>query len=177
MKLSDKWNLVTMIPFFFFLFFINNTLLFYSLLFLTLIGMVHHYYVDSYLFLILDCMSVVIVFTVLTFLLHLTDDVKKMLLVLEFSVFFLFLFSFIFSLRLSNRVLLFLVSLVWFPVVFLSLDFLSVFSVCLIFFSIFLYLWSLFVSHRVTWGVFHILSAVSAFFVLRDLHLLTFSQK
>lgn len=173
----NQWNIITMIPFFFILFFINNTPLFISILSFTVIGILHHYFNNSYSLLILDCISIVSVFTVLTFLLHFHPIIKNMLLFLEFTILFLFLSFLVFSFRVSERSLLFFVSLIWFPVILFSLDMLSFRTIFLIVVSIFLYVWSICFSHKITWGVFHILCALTTFFVLYDLKFLSFRMK
>jgi hypothetical protein len=169
------WNCCTMIPFIFLLFFINNSLLFYAFCYLIIIGLLHHSYIHSFIFLMLDYLSIITIFTVLTIIIDFDKNTKDLLFLLEFSIFSIFLFFLLFHIKISEKVLFNLISIVWIPVIFFSLNLLSLHSKIFIFISICFYLWSIFVSDSVCWGFFHIFSMISCWFVLYDLKLLNLS--
>ena len=174
----NLWDVITMIPIFLCAFIVNNSLLSYGFIFMGIVGFIHHLFINTYRFLILDTISISIIGIIFTIISNIPQYIKDIIYYLEFSVFIFLLFCFITNTKYSNRVLLIIVSIIWLPLVIFSIKYISHASGFIGLITIFLYTSSVTLCGennmfiRFSWPLMHVICAILAFFILYELDLL-----
>jgi hypothetical protein len=174
----NYWDVITMIPFFLCAFIVKNELLSYGLIFMGIVGFIHHIFINTYRFLILDIISISIFGIIFTIISKIPQYIKDILYYLEISVFIFLLFCFTTNIKYSNRALLIIVSIIWLPLVIFSIKFISHASGFIGLITLFLYMSSVTLcgeNHkfiRISWPFIHITFAVCIFLIFYELDLL-----
>ena len=173
----NYWDVITMIPIFLCAFIVNNVWLSYSFLLIGIVGFLHHLFIDSYRFLLLDSISISILGVVFTFLSKFPEYIKDFIYVLQYFVISFLLFCFILNVKYPNRILLIIVSLIWLPLVIFSIKYVSHASGFIGLIAIFLYMSSVTLCNknpfvRFSWPLLHICFAVLSLVVLYEMDFL-----
>lgn len=174
----NVWDVLTMIPIFLCAFIVNNALLSYAFIFMGIVGIIHHMYVNIYRILILDTISILVMSIVFTIIISkFPQYIKDILYFLEISVFVFLLFCFIFNVKYPNRILLIIISLVWLPLTIFTVKYISHTSGFIAIFTLFLYMSSVTICGenpfvKFSWPLIHGVFALVAFLVLYETDLL-----
>ena len=173
----NLWDVLTMIPIFLCAFIVNNSLLSYGFIFMGIVGIIHHMYINVYRILVLDTISISVLGILYTIVSKFPQYIKDILYFLEISVFTFLLFCFIFNVKYPNRILLIIISLVWLPLVVFTMKYISHASGFISIIVLFLYISSvticgenLFV--KLSWPVMHVGFALFTFLILYELDFL-----
>ena len=173
----NLWDAITMLPIFLCAFMVNNALLSYGLIFMGIVGFIHHIFINTYRMLILDTISISIMGIIFTIISKIPQYIKDIIYYLEFSVFIFLLFCFITNTKYSNRVLLIIVSIIWLPLVIFSIKYKSHASGFIGLITLFLYMSSVTLCGenmfiRFSWPLLHVTFAILIFFIFYELDLL-----
>lgn len=173
----NYWDALTMIPIILCAFIVNNVFLSYSFLLIGIVGFLHHLFIDSYRFLLLDSISISILGVVFNFLSKFPEYIKDFIYVLQYFVITFLLFCFVFNVKYPNRILLIIVSLIWLPLVIFTIKYVSHTSGFIGLIAIFLYMSSATLCNknpfvRFSWPLLHICFAVLSLIVLYEMDFL-----
>jgi len=173
----NLWDVITMLPIFLCAFIVNNSLLSYSFIFMGIVGMIHHMYINVYRFLILDIISISVLCIIYTIVSKFPQYIKDILYFLEFSIFTFLLFCFIFNVKYPNRILLIIISLGWLPLVIFTMKYISHASGFISIIVLFLYISSVTICGenqfiKLSWPLMHIVFALFTIFILYELDFL-----
>lgn len=174
---NNIWDVLSMIPIFICAFMVNNIYFAFSFIFVGIVGMFHHWFINSYRFLLLDIIAISSSFVVYTILCKIPEYIKPILYISQaFVIVFLFI-CMLFNIQYSSRVLLTIVSIIWLPLLIFSVKYISHTTGWIALIALFLYMASSCICEnqsyiKISWPLLHIIIAILAFFVLYEMDFL-----
>jgi hypothetical protein len=171
------WDVLSMIPIFICAFIVNNIYLSFSFIFVGIVGIFHHWFINSYRFLLLDTIAISISLVVYTILCKIPEYIKPVLYISQvFVIAFLFL-CMLFNIKYNDRVLLTIVSIIWIPLLIFSVKYISHTTGWIALLVLFLYMASSCICEnqsyiKLSWPLLHLSAALLAFIVLYEMDFL-----
>ena len=171
------WDVLSMIPIFICAFIVNNIYLSFSFIFVGIVGIFHHWFINSYRFLLLDTIAISISLVVYTILCKIPEYIKPVLYISQvFVIAFLFL-CMLFNIKYNDRVLLTIVSIIWIPLLMFSVKYISHTTGWIALLVLFLYMASSCICEnqsyiKLSWPLLHLSAALLAFIVLYEMDFL-----
>jgi hypothetical protein len=171
------WDVLTMIPIFICAFLVNNIYISVSFIFVGIVGIFHHWFINSYRFLLLDTISISIAFVVYTIFCKIPEYIKSYLYITQASVIIFLFICMLFNIKYSYRFLLTLISIIWLPLLIFSIKYISHTTGWIALFTLFLYMASSCICEnqsyiKLSWPLFHVIIAILAFFTFYEMDFL-----
>ena len=170
-------DVVSMIPFFLVAYYSKYTALILAITFIGICGILHHYHIDNNQFLWLDLTAIGIGFSVYTYYSKIDKSMKYYLYILELVASLYFIVNLFLDTKVSDRILLLLIGIVWLPNLLFSIKHLSNLTIWGVVIVLLLYMYSrcLCTQHeyiQYTWPAFHTSVSCTLYLVLHNMEML-----
>lgn len=177
----EKWNIwdvFTMIPIFACAFLVNNIYFSINFICIGITGIFFHCFTHNYRLLILDIIAITSLFVTYTVFCKIPEYIKPVLYAIEIMVIAFLCICMIFKIQYSSKILMTVVSLIWIPLLILTIKYVSNATGWIAVIALFLYMSSSCLCNpnqlyiRFSWPVFHITVAILGFFALYEMDFL-----
>ena len=174
---NNIWDVLSMIPIFVCAFIVNNIYFTFSFIFVGIVGIFHHWFINSYRFLLLDTIAISSSFIVYTIFCKIPEFIKPFLYISQAFVIIFLLLCMVLNIKYSYRFLLTIVSIIWLPLLIFSIKYISHTTGLIALVALFLYMASSCICEnqsyiKLSWPLFHVIIAILSFFVLYEMDFL-----